>query len=251
MRPHFSIVVVAALAFTACSSPSTSTSGSTNPPPTPGSSASSTTAPTSGSTEPGAAPKAGAPVASVTGGEIDITGGGDGEVTFPVSGRYYLATLKTADPVASATFTIKGRELPAVMGMGAQTTIFKVPEGQSQVTFVVEAVNGGYTLHLAAPPSAATAKPAPQTASGEGKVHAVTPVVAMPAKVGVTFANTGTKAGMSICVAMIYDAASGDEVMHVNLSSAGTDDTQYNENVKGNVFAIVSCDSPLRLDFLG
>ncbi len=40
-------------------------------------------------------------------------------------------------------------------------------------------------------------------ASGEGKVHAVTPVVAMPAKVGVTFANTGTKAGVSICVAMI------------------------------------------------
>ncbi len=73
----------------------------------------------------------------------------------------------------------------------------------------------------------------------------------MPAKVGVTFANTGTKAGVSICVAMIYDAASGDEVMHVNLSSAGTDDTQYTENVKGTVFAIVSCDSPWRLDFLG
>ncbi len=255
-RPAAAFVVVAALALSACSSSSTpgptQTSGpaassnpasSTDSTGSTGSTDSSDSSGSTGSTESGGGTP---PVATVTAGAIDITGSGDGEVSFPVSGRFYLATLKTEGMSSSAIFRIKGRELPSIMGMGAQTTVFPVPEGATTVSFLVESVGGGYSLHLAAPPGVDTAQPAPYTISGTGAM--VTPVVNLPDKVGVTFMNTSPKAGMSICVVVVYDAVSGSEVTQVSLSGGGDSDTQWAENAKGPVFAIVSCPDLWRLD---
>lgn len=246
MRPIVA-VVVAALALASCSAAPTTPS----PSPTASVSASGSTG-SAALTDPETAPDTGGadapPVVKVTGTEVEITGSARGEVSIPVSGSYYLATL-TTDAQTSVVVTIKGRELPSITGIGRHLGVFRVPEGQGQVTLVIEPTGGAYSLRLTPPPPLASAKPAPVSASGSG--WQVTPVVSMPERVGVTFTNAGSGDGLRMCVALVYEAATGTEVLHVNLSAAGATDTQYNENVKGSFLAVVSCADPWRLDFLG
>lgn len=169
---------------------------------------------------------------------IDIVGKGDGQVpAFAVNQPYYIATIDVGD-MENAILTIPGHDLPALMTIGKTLRVLHVPEGAKQVSFTVEAT-GAYMVHLAAPPSTASAKTAPASFSG-GKGVAMTDVVAQPKGVHLKLTDTSASgtSGMGATL-VVYDAATGREVMAVS-ATAGNAEEQANENAKGPVFAIVT-----------
>lgn len=169
---------------------------------------------------------------------IDIVGKGDGQVpAFAVNQPYYIATIDVGD-MENAILTIPGHDLPALMTIGKTLRVLHVPEGAKQVSFTVEAT-GAYMVHLAAPPSTASAKTAPASAlrrqgrrdDGRGRpAQGGSPQA--DRHVGVRHQRDGRDPGR-------LRRRHGSRG-HGRQRLAGNAEEQANENAKGPVFAIVT-----------